>query len=321
MTKKFAIIGAAGFVAPRHMKAIHETGSQLLAALDPHDAVGVLDQYFPEASFFTEFERFDRHLEKLKRSGQSIDYVSICSPNYLHDAHIRFGLRQGANVICEKPMVLNPKNIDPLIDIEKETGGHVFHMLQLRYHPSVIALKEKVEKDTSGKIFDIDLTYITSRGNWYFSSWKGQTEKSGGIASNIGIHFFDMLSWIFGNVKNQIVHIHSFDRAAGFLQCERANVRWFLSIDADTLPNEARQSGKKTYRSLQIEGEEWEFSDGFTDLHTISYQHILNGNGFSTQEARKGVEITYDIRHQTPVGLLGDYHPLCVLPQRKHPFF
>lgn len=320
MSKKFALIGAAGFVAPRHMKAIHETSSRLLAALDPHDAVGVLDQYFPQASFFTEFERFDRHLEKLKRAGQSIDYVSVCSPNYLHDAHIRFGLRHGADVICEKPMVLNPKNIQPLIDIEKETGSRVFHILQLRHHPSVLALKEKIDKDTSGKIYDIDLTYITSRGHWYFTSWKGQPEKSGGIAANIGIHFFDMLTWIFGDVQKQTVHLHSFDRAAGFMQCGRANIRWFLSIQEDTLPQSIQEAGKRTYRSLKIEGEEWEFSDGFTDLHTISYQHILQGKGFTTEEAKKGVEVAFDIRNQVPIGCIGEYHPLCILPQGKHPF-
>lgn len=320
MTKKFAIIGAAGFVAPRHMKAIHDTNSELLAALDPHDAVGVLDQYFPNASFFTEFERFDRHLEKLKRAGQTIDFVSICSPNYLHDAHMRFGLRHGANVICEKPMVLHPKNIDPIIQIEKETGSKVFHILQLRLHPSVIALKNKIDQDQSGKIFDVDLTYITSRGKWYYASWKGQIEKSGGIATNIGIHFFDMLTWIFGDVEDQTVHLHAFDRAAGFIKCKKANIRWFLSIEEGTLPEEIKKSGKKTYRSLQIEGEEWEFSEGFGDLHSASYMRILNGQGFGTEEARKGVEIAHEIRNQTPVGCVGDYHPLCVLKGGEHPF-
>ncbi|MDB5207686.1 MAG: Gfo/Idh/MocA family oxidoreductase, partial [Flavisolibacter sp.] len=259
----FALIGVAGFIAPRHLKAIKETGNNLVAALDKFDSVGVLDSYFPKASFFTEFERFDRHLEKGSRSGKLIDYLSICSPNYLHDSHIRFGLRHGATVICEKPVVLNPWNINALADLEKETGKKIFNILQLRFHPHLIALKEKVAVSDPTKIFDVDLAYITSRGSWYYTSWKGDLSKSGGVATNIGIHFFDMLIWIFGKVTHNIVHLHTHDRAAGFLQLERARVRWFLSINEATLPNNLREKGKSTYRSIIIGGKEIEFSDGF----------------------------------------------------------
>ncbi len=318
--KKFALIGAAGYIAPRHMQAIKDTGHQLVAALDKNDSVGIIDSHFPQADFFTEFERFDRHLEKLKRRGQKIDYICICSPNYLHDAHIRFGLRYGADVICEKPLVLNPWNIDGLEEIEKETGKSVYTILQLRLHDSVIQLKEKVANTAPDQVFDIDLTYLTSRGKWYYTSWKGNQNKSGGIATNIGVHFYDMLHWIFGEVKQNVVHVHTHDRAAGYLEFDRARVRWFLSINYDCLPQEIKDRGLRTYRSLQIEGEEFEFSGGFTELHTKSYQAILDGHGFPLRSSRKAIEIVHDIRHQKPIGLVGTYHPLAELPLVKHPF-
>ncbi len=314
----FALIGAAGYIAPRHLKAIRDAGHRLVAAYDPQDSVGVLDSYFPETAFFTEFERFDRHLEKLKRAGQAIDYVSICSPNYLHDAHIRFGLRHGANVICEKPLVLNPWNAEALRTNETESGKRVSTILQLRLHPAIVDLKYKVSQDFSGKKHDVDLSYITSRGNWYYTSWKGDLAKSGGIATNIGIHFFDMLAWIFGNLKENIVHVHTHDRAAGFLEFEKAHVRWFLSINPDTLPAEA--AGKRTFRNITVDGESLEFSEGFTDLHTLSYQDILEGNGFGLNDALPAIQLAHDIREQVPVGLVGDYHPLAALPLVKHPF-
>jgi UDP-N-acetyl-2-amino-2-deoxyglucuronate dehydrogenase len=318
--KNFALIGAAGYIAPRHMKAIKETNNNLVAAMDKFDSVGIIDSYFPNASFFTEFERFDRHIEKLKRKEQRLDYVSICSPNYFHDAHCRFGLRHGADVICEKPIVLNPWNIDALQEIEKETGHNIYNILQLRLHKSVIDLKKKVEAAPKDKIFDIDLTYLTSRGNWYYTSWKGDNEKSGGIASNIGVHFYDMLMWIFGEVKQNIVHVHTHDRAAGYLDLERARVRWFLSINYDTIPEAIKATGATTYRSILIEEEEFEFSGGFNELHTTSYQHVLGGEGFRIGEARQAIELVHDIRHKTPVGLKGEYHPLANLPLASHPF-
>jgi UDP-N-acetyl-2-amino-2-deoxyglucuronate dehydrogenase len=318
--KDFALIGAAGFIAPRHLKAIKETGNKLVAALDKFDSVGIMDSYFPEASFFVEFERFDRHLEKLHRSGNPIDYLSICSPNYLHDSHIRFGLRHGANVICEKPLVLNPWNVEALDEIQRETGKKAYNILQLRLHPDILALKEKVQSSDPGKIFDFDLAYITSRGNWYYTSWKGDVQKSGGIATNIGIHFFDMLIWIFGNVKENIVHLHTHDRAAGFLQLERARVRWFLSINEDTLPESVKAKGQRTYRSITMEGTEIEFSEGFTDLHTKSYQAILDGNGFNLTEALPSIELAHAIRTQKPVGVKGDYHPFVAKSTTPHPF-
>lgn len=294
--KNFALIGAAGFIAPRHLKAIKETGSNLVAALDKHDNVGILDSYFPNADFFTEFERFDRHLDKLKRKGQRVDFISICSPNYLHDSHIRFALRHGADAICEKPLVLNPWNLDALTEIENETGKRVFTILQLRLHPSIIALRERVLNSPAGKVYDIDLKYITSRGNWYQTSWKGDNSKGGGIATNIGIHFFDMLIWIFGTVKD--VHVSKLDpdHASGSLKLERANVNWFLSINYDHLPEEIKKAGKRTFRTLTMENEEIEFSEGFTDLHTKSYAEILNGNGFGLREARPSIELVHAIR-------------------------
>lgn len=318
--KNFALIGAAGYIAPRHMKAIKDTNNDLLAALDPNDSVGIIDSYFPQADFFVEFERFDRHIDKLKRRGKELDYVSICSPNYLHDSHIRFGLRNGADVICEKPIVLNPWNIEALQEMEKETNQNIYNILQLRLHPSVIELKKKVEAAPKDKIFDIDLSYLTSRGHWYYTSWKGNKEKSGGIATNIGVHFYDMLIWIFGNVKENIVHLHTHDRAAGYLVLERARVRWFLSINYDVIPQNVKETGARTYRSLTIENEEFEFSGGFTELHTRSYEEVIKGNGFRIGEARKAIELVHDIRHKTPVGLMGDYHPLAKTQLSKHPF-
>lgn len=295
--KNFVLIGVGGYIAPRHLQAIKDTGNRLLAALDKHDSVGVMDSYFPEAYFFTEFERFDRHIEKLKRQGTKIDYVTVCSPNYLHDAHIRFGMRIGADVICEKPIVLNPNNIDALVEIEKETHRNAYCILQLRLHPAIIALREKVKNSPPDKIFDVDLNYITSRGNWYHHSWKGDLAKSGGIATNIGVHFFDMLHWIFGEIKDYSVSEHSTDSAAGFLLFEKARVNWALSINADRLPAEVKALGKRTYRTLKIDGEEFEFSEGFTELHTRSYEEILKGNGFPINETRPSIEIVHKIRN------------------------
>ncbi len=311
MKKNFGLIGVAGFIAVRHLKAIKETGNNLIAALDRFDSVGLLDSYFPNADFFIEYERFDRHLDKLKRQGQKIDFVSICTPNYLHDSHIRFALRQGTNAICEKPLVLNPWNIDALAEIENETGGKVFNILQLRLHEVIKTLKDEIENGPNDKIYDIDLTYITSRGNWYDISWKGNIQKSGGVATNIGVHFFDMLTWIFGDVKENIVHISEPHKSAGFLSLEKARVRWFLSIDAHDLPQHIKIKGQRTYRSILIDNKELEFSEGFTELHNISYQEILNGNGFGIKEARKSIETVFTIRNTTPVGLQGDYHPFC----------
>ncbi|MCP9765341.1 Gfo/Idh/MocA family protein [Lacihabitans soyangensis] len=294
--KKFALIGAAGYIAPRHMKAIKDTGNDLVAAFDPYDGVGIMDSHFPNADFFTEFERFDRHIDKLRRQGNPIDYVSICSPNYLHDAHIRFGLKSGCDVICEKPLVLNPWNIDSLVEIEKETGKKIYTILQLRLHPSIIALREKVKNSPKDKVFNVDLKYITSRGKWYHRSWKGEIQKSGGIATNIGVHFFDMLTWIFGDVKENNVIRHTDDLAEGHLVLEKANVNWFLSIDYNQIPEDVRLQGKRTFRTLNMEGEEIEFSDGFTELHTHSYQNILEGVGFGVIETKKAIEIVSEIR-------------------------
>jgi UDP-N-acetyl-2-amino-2-deoxyglucuronate dehydrogenase len=309
--KRFALIGAAGYIAPKHLKAIKETGNVLVAALDKSDSVGVLDSYFPQADFFTEFERFDRHLEKLRRSNHqhSVDYVTICSPNYLHDAHVRFALRIGANAICEKPLVLNPWNIEALEEIEKESKGKINTILQLRLHPAIIELKKKI--DSAGdKIHDIDLTYITSRGHWYLVSWKGDVEKSGGIATNIGVHFFDMLAWIFGDVKKNIVHISQPKRAAGLLELKKARVRWFLSLEREDLPVKPEPGKPMTYRSITVDGQEVEFSEGFGDLHTESYKKILAGEGFSTKDVLTSVQIVSDIRKAEPIGLKNDYHPI-----------
>ena len=296
--KNFVLIGAAGYIAPRHMMAIKETGNNLIAAYDPYDGVGIIDSYFPKAHFFTEFERFDRHIEKLKREGTTIDYVSICSPNYLHDSHIRYGLRIGADVICEKPLVLNPWNVDALIDLEKDYDNKVNTVLQLRHHNSILDLKSKIDNGPKDKVYNIDLTYITSRGNWYYTSWKGDESKSGGIASNIGVHFFDMLQWIFGPMQDFTVNEKSHDTNAGTLVLERAKVNWYLSINAENLPKSVKSKGIATYRTLSIEGEEIEFSKGFTDLHTVSYREILEGKGYGLADAKNAIEIVSQIRNK-----------------------
>ena len=315
--KNFALIGAAGYIAPRHMKAIKETGNDLVAVLDRCDSVGIIDSYFPEAHFFTEFERFDRFVDKWHREqDKRMEYVSICSPNYLHDAHIRFALRSAADAICEKPLVLNPWNIDALKVIEEETGKKVYNILQLRLHPSIMALKEKVQEEirnNPNKRYNIDLTYLTSRGKWYFVSWKGDESKSGGIASNIGVHFYDMLTWIFGDVEENIVHLKTPYANAGYLKLKHADVRWFLSVKYDYIPDEIKAQGQRTYRSITVDGEEIEFSGGFTDLHTRSYEEILGGNGFGLDEAYGSIQTVSTIRNLEPIGLKGDYHPFCKL--------
>ena len=295
--KNFVLIGAAGYIAPRHMKAIKETGNNLIAAYDPYDGVGIMDSHFPNAHFFTEFERLDRHIEKIKRAGTKIDFVSICSPNYLHDSHIRYGLRIGADVICEKPLVLNPWNVDALIELEQEYKNKVHTILQLRHHEAILELKEKIEKGPNDKIYDIDLTYITSRGNWYYTSWKGNEDKSGGIASNIGVHFFDMLQWIFGSFEAASVAIKTKDTNSGTLKFKQANVNWYLSINAENLPPDIKSKGQSTFRTLTIEDKEIEFSKGFTDLHTVSYQKIIEGQGYGLKDARNSIEIVSQIRN------------------------
>ncbi len=310
--KNFALIGVAGFVAPRHMKAIRETGNNLSCAYDLNDSVGIMDSYFPKAHFFTEHARFDRYLDRLYReSGKSLDFISICTPNHLHDSQIRHALNTGANAICEKPMVLNPWNVDALSDFEKEHEGNINCILQLRLHDTIKALKKQIDDGAADKVYDVELTYIASRGRWYHNSWKADMEKSGGIATNIGVHFFDMLSWIFGDVAENIVHVHDDERAAGYLRLKNARVRWFLSVNYNDLPKEIKEKGQRTYRSINIDGNEVEFSDGFTDLHTKSYQEILNGNGFRPQEVKSSIQIVSDIRNIAPIGLVGDFHPLA----------
>lgn len=313
--KNFALIGAAGYIAPRHMKAIKETGNTLVAALDKYDGIGIMDSHFPEAHFFTEFERFDRFVDKFHRENdRKIDYIAITSPNYLHDSHIRFALKSGAHAICEKPLVLNLHNIDQLKVIEEETGKKVYTILQLRLHDSIIALKAKIARELAknpSKVYDIDLTYLTSRGKWYFVSWKGDNSKSGGIASNIGVHFFDMLSWIFGPVEENIVHIKQADTNAGFMKLKNARVRWFLSVNYDYIPDEIKATGSRTYRNITVNNDAFEFSEGFTDLHTTSYRHILEGGGFGLDEARNSIEIVSAIRNLEPIGLSINSHPFC----------
>jgi len=314
-SKNFALIGASGYIAPRHMKAIKETGNSLVAALDPYDGIGIMDSNFPQADFFTEFELFESFIDQWHRDGNKpIKYIAIATPNYLHASHISFALRNGANAICEKPLVLNPRDIDNLQKIENETGKKVYTILQLRLHDSIIALKNKIAKELEtnpNKIYDIDLTYLTSRGKWYFASWKGDEAKSGGIASNIGVHFFDMLSWIFGEVEENLVHLKQPDANAGFMKLKNATVRWFLSVNYDYIPEDIKATGKTTYRSITVDGEEFEFSEGFTDLHTRSYEHILNGGGFGLEEARNSINIVSEIRRLAPLGLQGEYHPFC----------
>lgn len=306
--KKFALIGAAGYIAPRHMKAIRETGSTLTSAFDPNDSVGIIDSYFPDADFFTEFERFDRHVDKERRQGRPLDYISICSPNYLHDSHMRFALRSGADAICEKPLVLNPWNIDGLADIERDTGRKINTILQLRLHPAIIALREQVNAGFNDRKMDVDLTYITSRGHWYLQSWKGDDRKSGGIATNIGVHFYDMLHFVFGALQENIVHLHEETRASGYLEYEKARVRWFLSVDVNDVPEAERAKGKRTFRAILADGESLEFSDGFTDLHTRSYEEILAGRGFGLEENRVAIETVTQIRNTLPV-TTGEFHP------------
>lgn len=313
MSKNFALIGASGYIAPRHMKAIKETENNLVASYDVYDGIGIMDSNFPEAEFFTELERFEDFIEKFNRENH-IDYIGIMTPNYLHKSHIRVALKSGADAICEKPLVLDPKDIDELKIIEKETGKKVYNILQLRLHESIIALKEKVTKELQekpDKIYDIDLTYLTSRGKWYFESWKGKHEKSGGIASNIGVHFYDMLCWIFGDVQENIVHIKTPDTNAGYFKLKNATVRWFLSVNYDYIPEDVKEKGIRTYRSITVDGDEIEFSGGFTDLHTKSYEHILNGGGFGLDEAYGSIRTVSAIRNLPAIGLKGEYHPFC----------
>jgi len=308
--KKFAVIGVGGYIAPRHLKAIKDTGNIVVAALDKNDSVGIIDSYFPGADFFTEFERFDRHLELLRRKGaEKIDYVTICSPNYLHDAHIRFALRIGANAVCEKPLVLNPWNVAALEEIEQETGHRINTILQLRLHPAIIELKQEIDDGPKNKIYDIVLTYITSRGRWYNVSWKGDIQKSGGIATNIGVHFFDMLTWIFGDAKTNTVNLHRHTKACGVLELERARVKWFLSLDHEDLPDKSKPQ-QKTFRSITIDGREIEFSEGFTDLHTRSYEQILQGRGFTTKDVLTSVKIVSEIRNAKEAGVQDNCHPM-----------
>jgi len=308
----FALIGAAGYIAPRHMKAIKAVGGDLKVAFDPNDSVGVIDSHFPQAHFFTEFERFDRHVDKLRRRGERLDYVSICSPNYLHDAHIRFGLRAGSDVICEKPLVLNPWNIDGLSEIEKDTGRKVNTILQLRLHPAIIALRDRIA--ASDRRHAVDLTYITSRGRWYHASWKGELAKSGGVATNIGVHFFDMLAFVFGPLRSQQAHLREDERAGGLLEYEKASVRWFLSVDRNDLP-ESVQGQKTTYRSITVDGKEFEFSDGFTDLHTRSYEEILAGQGYGLDDVRFSIEVVSAFRTM-PIASMGEKHPIVAARTR-----
>jgi UDP-N-acetyl-2-amino-2-deoxyglucuronate dehydrogenase len=310
--KNFAITGVAGYVAPRHLKAIRDTGNRLVAAADPHDAVGVLDRYAFDVRFFTEIERFDRHLEKLRRGPESdrVHYVSICSPNYLHDAHIRLALRIGAHVICEKPLVINPWNLDALEEVERETGGRVNTVLQLRLHPDLIALRERLRSEKSAAPHDVCLTYVTARGSWYDVSWKGSAERSGGVVTNIGIHFFDLLIWLFGGVQGCEVHVHDRRRAAGYLELDRARVRWFLSTEAQDLPAAARSAGRSTFRSITVDGSEVEFSEGFADLHTRIYEEVLAGRGFGIADSRPSIALSHRIRHATPCLVAPHLHPM-----------
>lgn len=311
--KNFALIGASGYIAPRHMKAIKETGNNLIAALDPYDGIGIMDSNFPQADFFTDLERFNSFIDDWQRDNTAkLDYISISSPNYLHESHIRYALLNGTDAICEKPLVLNPNDIDKLQLIEKETGKKVYTILQLRLHDSIIALKNKIAKELEqnpDKVYDIDLTYLTSRGKWYFESWKGKEDKSGGIASNIGVHFFDMLSWIFGAIEENVVHTKEADANAGYMKLKNARVRWFLSVNYNYIPEDVKTTGKTTFRSITVDGEEFEFSEGFTDLHTTSYKDILNDGGFGLEEARNSINIVSEIRKLQPIGMNGDYHP------------
>jgi len=316
----FALIAPAGYIAPKHLEAIHATGNTLVAAYDKSDSVGIIDHYFPKAKFFTEFERFDRHLEKLKIAGTPAEYLVVCSPNYLHDAHIRFGLKHGMKVICEKPLVLNPWNLDALSKVEQATGQIVNTILQLRLHKNAIALKQKIDRISIDTKHEVELTYITSRGSWYYASWKGDQEKSGGIATNIGIHFFDLLMWIFGNVQHSKVFQSEHDRMSGYLELEKANVKWFLSINQDTLPQEAKAQNQRTYRSIKLDGEEFEFSGGFNDLHIESYKQIFAGNGFGIDIVRPSINLVHELRNFPCSPLDENAHPATRLPLSQHPF-
>jgi UDP-N-acetyl-2-amino-2-deoxyglucuronate dehydrogenase len=313
-SKNFALTGCAGYIAPRHMNAIKETGNRLVAVVDPHDSVGVLDRYFFDARYFQEFERFDRHVEKLRRKSEEdrVHFVSVCSPNYLHDAHIRFALRIGADVICEKPLVINPWNLEPLKELEREYGKRIYTVLQLRVHPAMVELKKKLEQEKAadGKR-DVVLTYITSRGNWYHASWKGQVERSGGLVTNIGIHFFDILMWFFGPVEISEVHCSTQKRTAGYLELKNARVKWFLSVDRADLPPQKKEGGPTTFRSITIDGKELEFSEGFTDLHTVLYKETLAGRGFGIDDARQSIQLVYNIRNSVPVGVNSNSHELA----------
>lgn len=313
--KNFALTGVAGYIAPRHLQAIKDTGNNLVAAMDPHDSVGIIDRFFPKASFFTEFERFDRHLEKLRRtkSSEKADYLSICSPNNLHDAHIRLALRVGADAICEKPLVLNPWNLDQLQEIEMETGRKVYTILQLRVHPALLKMKEELSKRRNiNEKHNVILTYITSRGPWYNYSWKGREDISGGVATNIGIHFFDMLMWMFGSVQKNHLFLREPNKSAGFMELQNANVKWYLSIDGKDLPKEAVEKNKQTHRSITIDGKELEFTEGFTDLHTRIYEEIINGNGFGIETARPSIETAYEIRHLPVTNFKDLFHPILL---------
>ncbi|MDR1758401.1 MAG: Gfo/Idh/MocA family oxidoreductase [Bacteroidales bacterium] len=318
--KNFAIMGVGGYIAPRHLKAIKETGNQMIAAYDISDSVGIIDNFFPEADFFTQMELFDRHCSKLRNSSTPIDYLTICTPNYLHDAHIRYGLRLGATVICEKPLVLNPWNLDTLQQMETENNKKVNAILQMRLHDSARALKEKIRRDNKNKVYEVDLRYITARGKWFYAGWKGDDLKSGGIATNIGIHFYDLLGWLFGHVTENIVHVRSHDRVAGFLGFEKARVRYFLSINEKHLPQEAIETGNRVFRSFIVDGEEYNLSHGFTELHSQSYKEILEGHGFGIEDVRDSVQMVYHIKTAPVLGLIGDYHPLAKFPLAPHPF-
>lgn len=309
LVKRFALIGAAGYIAPRHMRAVTDNGGHLVAALDPSDSVGILDSHHPDVRFFTEFERFDRYVDRERRAGRKIDYIAICSPNYLHDAHIRFALRAGSDAICEKPLVLDPRHITTLAEIERETGRRIHTILQLRLHPAIVALRDRIAADKSGAIHDVDLSYVTSRGRWYYTSWKGDTHKSGGIATNIGVHFFDMLSFVFGSLKRSVVHHRAMDCAAGYLEYDKARVRWFLSINVRDVPK-AVAAQQKTYRSITVDGQEIEFSEGFADLHTLSYREILAGRGFPLAVVRPSIETVGQIGVAPIVHYAVSQHPM-----------
>ena len=310
MSKKFTLVGAAGYIAERHIRAIKETQNNIVAATDQFDVMGRMDSFFPNAEFFLDYEKYEAFVACQQKTAHPIEYTSICSPNFLHAKHIQSALNNQTFAICEKPLVLYPEEIEAIEKTQRETGKKVFNILQLRLHPTIIALREKVKKAPADKIFDIDLTYITSRGKWYYKSWKGDLKKSGGIATNIGIHFFDMLQWIFGEVQQSTVHLYDANKAAGFLQLKNARVRWYLSLDYNDIPQEAKDKGMRTYRSITVENEEIEFSGGFTDLHTQTYQHILNGNGFGLEDAKTCILLTHDIRNTKPIGAVGDFHPM-----------